>query len=108
MAPIITVLIAGGMFKVVIAILALFGLDPKGVPYLTLSFMADAAFYFLPFMLAVSAAKKFNTNTYLAMMMAGVLLHPNLHRDGRSRQTHRLFGAPIASLHTVAASSPSF
>ena len=77
MAPIITVLIAGGMFKVVIAILALVGLNPKSTAYLTLSFMADAAFYFLPFMLDVSAAKKFNTNTYLAMMMAGVLLHPN-------------------------------
>lgn len=46
MAPIITVLIAGGMFKVVIAILALLGLDPKSTAYLTLSFMADAAFYF--------------------------------------------------------------
>lgn len=32
MAPIITVLIAGGMFKVVIAILALLGLDPKALP----------------------------------------------------------------------------
>lgn len=32
MAPIITVLIAGGMFKVVIAILALLGLDPKAPP----------------------------------------------------------------------------
>ena len=95
MAPIITVLIAGGMFKVVIAILALFGLDPKGVPYLTLSFMADAAFYFLPFMLAVSAAKKFNTNTYLAMMMAGVLLHPNFTAMVAAGKPIALFGAPI-------------
>ena len=32
MAPIITVLIAGGLFKVVIAIMALCGLDPKRTP----------------------------------------------------------------------------
>ena len=95
MAPIITVLIAGGMFKVVIAILALLGLDPKSTAYLTLSFMADAAFYFLPFMLAVSAAKKFNTNTYLAMMMAGVLLHPNFTALVAAGKPIALFGAPI-------------
>lgn len=95
MAPIITVLIAGGLFKVVIAIMALCGLDPKSVPYLTLSFMADAAFYFLPFMLAVSAAKKFNTNTYLAMMMAGVLLHPNFTAMVAAGKPIALFGAPI-------------
>lgn len=95
MAPIITVLIAGGMFKVVIAILALVGLNPKSTAYLTLSFMADAAFYFLPFMLAVSAAKKFNTNTYLAMMMAGVLLHPNFTALVAAGKPIALFGAPI-------------
>lgn len=39
--------------------------------------MADAAFYFLPFLIANSAAKKFKCNSYMAMSIAGGILHPN-------------------------------
>ncbi|MCO6542534.1 MAG: PTS glucose transporter subunit IIA [Lactobacillus sp.] len=95
MSPIIVVLIAGGMFKVVLAILVLFGLNKQSMNYQILNFMADSAFYFLPFMLANSAAKKFNTNPYLAMMMAGVLLHPNFITLVTSGKPISLFGVPI-------------
>jgi len=95
MAPIIPVLIAGGMFKVVLALLALFGMSKTGMNYEILSFIADAAFYFLPFMLANSAAKKFNTSPFLAMLMAGVLLHPNFAAMVTAGKPIALFGMPI-------------
>ncbi|MCB7150389.1 beta-glucoside-specific PTS transporter subunit IIABC [Lactiplantibacillus plantarum] len=95
MAPIIPVLIAGGMFKVVLALCSLFGMNQKGTNYQILSFIADAAFYFLPFIIANSAAKKFNTSPYLAMLMAGVILHPNFAAMVTAGKPIALFGMPI-------------
>lgn len=95
MAPIIPVLIAGGMFKVVLALFVLFGMNKNGMNYQIMNFIADAAFYFLPFMLANSAAKKFNTSPFLAMLMAGVLLHPNFAAMVAAGKPIALFGMPI-------------
>ena len=66
------------MLKAVMALLVSFKLiDTASQTYSILNFMADAAFYFLPFLLANSAAKKFKCNPYMAMTIAGVLMHPN-------------------------------
>lgn len=76
--PILPALTAAGMLKAVLAILvALKWIDTTDSTYRVISFMADAAFYFLPILLANSAAKKFRCNPYLAMMIGGILLHPS-------------------------------
>lgn len=76
--PILPAITAAGMIKAVLAILITFKLVPKEAQaYQILNFMADAAFYFLPILLASSAAKKFKCNPYLAMMLGGILLHPS-------------------------------
>lgn len=96
MAPIITPLIAGGMFKVVISLLTSFNLiSVKSQNYAILSFMADAVFYFLPMMLAVSAAEHFKTNKFLAIATAGVLLHPNWSAMVLAGKPVALFGVPV-------------
>lgn len=76
--PIIPAITGAGMLKAVMALLVSFKLiDTASQTYSILNFMADAAFYFLPFLLANSAAKKFKCNPYMAMTIAGVLMHPN-------------------------------
>jgi PTS system beta-glucosides-specific IIC component len=76
--PILPPLTAAGMLKALLAILAAFKLVTSSSPtYVVINFMADAMFYFMPVFLANSAAKKFNCNSYLAMMLGGILLHPN-------------------------------
>lgn len=76
--PVLPAITAAGMLKAVMSLLVAFKLiDTTGSTYQVINFMADAAFYFLPFLLANSAAKKFNCNAYMAMMIAGILLHPN-------------------------------
>ncbi len=76
--PILPAITAAGMIKAILALLVAFNLaDKSGDTYRVLSFMADAAFYFLPILLASSAAKKFKCNPYLAMMLGGILLHPD-------------------------------
>lgn len=75
--PVLPAITAAGMLKAVLAILITTKLITNdSQTYQVLNFMADAGFYFLPILLANSAAKKFKTNPYMAMMIGGMLLHP--------------------------------
>lgn len=75
--PIIPAITGAGMLKAVMALLVAFKvIDTTSETYQFLNFIADAAFYFLPFLIANSAAKKFKCNAYMAMSIAGVILHP--------------------------------
>lgn len=76
--PILPPLTASGMIKAVLALLVAFKVvSTDSDTYQILSFIGDATFYFLPVILANSAAKKFKCNPYLAMMIGGILIHPN-------------------------------
>lgn len=76
--PILPAITGAGILKALMALLTAFGwIDTKSQTYQILTILSDAAFYFLPFLIANSAAKKFRCNPYMAMSIAGVLLHPN-------------------------------
>ena len=74
--PVIPALIGGGMIKAVLSILVLCGLDDSSSTYAILNLISDAAFYFMPVLLAYGAAIKFECNPVLAMTLACALLHP--------------------------------
>lgn len=98
--PILPAITAAGMLKAVLALLVAFHwVDNTSTTYQVLNFMGDAAFYFLPVLLANSAAKKFNCNPYMAMMMGGILLHPNfVNMVTAAKETGEaitIFGLPI-------------
>lgn len=81
MTPILPVILAGGLVKVLIVLLgpSILGvLSETSNTYALLTIFGDAAFYFLPFLLAYTAARKLNTSIPLAMTLAGVLVHPDL------------------------------
>lgn len=75
--PVIPALIGGGMIKAVLSILTLCGLSTDSSTYAILNFIADAAFYFMPVLLAYGAAIKFGCSPILAMTMALAMLHPD-------------------------------
>lgn len=78
MSPLIPAIIGGSMVKLLAMILEMTGVLPKGAPTLTiLTVIGDGAFFFLPLMVAASAAIKFKTNVSLAIAIAGVLVHPS-------------------------------
>ena len=93
--PIIPAITGAGILKAVMALLSAVGLlSPSSQTYAVLTVFADAAFYFLPFLLAYSAAKKFGCSIVLALSVAGILLHPSfaaLFNDGAVR----FFGIPV-------------
>lgn len=94
--PIIPAITAAGMVKAVLALLKVSGLiDVEGQTYTILSFAADAAFYFMPFLLAASCAKMFQMSSGLAMMLAGILLHPNFKNMIDAADPVRLIGIPV-------------
>ena len=77
--PVIPAITGAGMIKALLAILKLTGLISAASPtYQLLNIIADAAFFFLPVLLAYGASMKFECNPILAMTIAGVLLHPGI------------------------------
>jgi PTS system beta-glucosides-specific IIC component len=75
--PFLPALSGAGMIKAVMALLVTFkAINTSSQVYAILNFIADAAFYFMPVLLAYSSAQKFKANPYLAMTLGGVLLHP--------------------------------
>lgn len=74
--PIIPALAGSGMIKALLALLVATKLvDAGSQTYQIFNAFGDALFYFLPFILAFSAAKRFKCNPYVAAVLAGVLLH---------------------------------
>ena len=99
--PILPAITAAGMMKAVVALLTAFKLvTTDSQSYQIVNFMADAAFYFLPILLANSAAKKFKCNQYLAMMLGGMLLHPTfvtmVNTAKEAGTSISVFGLPIS------------
>lgn len=77
--PVLTAIVAGGMLKAILSLLTVINLlAADSSLYLLLSIISDAPFYFLPFLLAVSSARKFMVNEYLGIALAGILMYPTL------------------------------
>lgn len=76
--PIIPAIAGCGMLKGFLGLFAALGwISQESQTYYILSFISDAAFYFMPILLAYTAAIKFKTSPFIAMVIGGVLLHPN-------------------------------
>lgn len=98
--PILPAITAAGMIKAVLSLLVVFKVvESTSQSYQIITFMADSAFYFLPILLASSAAKKFNCNQYLAIMVGGILLHPTfvsmVNSANETGEAIKLFMIPI-------------
>lgn len=75
--PIIPAITGAGLLKALMALCSAIGILKGGTQtYVILNAMADAAFYFLPILLAQSCARKFKCNQGTAMALAGILLYP--------------------------------
>lgn len=78
-APTLPVLIGCGMFKAVVAMITGFNLLPADHSLVVMmTMLGDLIFYFFPFFLAVSAAKKFNTHEFLALALAAAYMYPTI------------------------------
>lgn len=100
--PIIPAITGAGILKAFMALLTAFGwIDTASQTYSILSVFSDAAFYFLPFLIAYSAARKLKCNPVMAMSIAGILLHPNfismLNNVKETGEPLKFIGIPVTS-----------
>ena len=96
--PIIPAITGAGILKAVLALLvALKIITTDSDTYSFLVIFADAAFFFLPFLLAYSAAKKFGCSIVLALSVAGIMLHPSFTAMLSGDNPVRLFGIPVTA-----------
>ncbi len=95
-SPIVPAIAGAGMIKALLALLILFGwLSKESQTYYVVNFMSDAIFYFLPFLLSYSAANKLKCSPVLALVLAGILLHPNLSQLRTDGNEVSVFGIPL-------------
>jgi len=76
--PILPALIGAGMLKGLLMLAVNLGLNQELGIYIILNATSDAVFYFLPMLLAVTSARKFGANQFLAIVIAGALIHPSI------------------------------
>lgn len=77
MSPLIPAIIGGSMIKLLAMLLSMTGiLSEESSTFNILNTIGDAPFFFLPMLVAVSAARKFNSNVFLALAVSGVMVHP--------------------------------
>ncbi|WP_121643650.1 beta-glucoside-specific PTS transporter subunit IIABC [Bacillus vallismortis] len=77
--PILPAIAGAGMIKGLVALAVTFGwMTETSQAHVILSAIGDGAFYFLPLLLAMSAARKFGSNPYVAAAIGAAILHPDL------------------------------
>jgi beta-glucoside PTS system EIICBA component len=78
-APLLGVMAGAGILKGLLLIAVNFGWLANTDPTYTILFAAaDSLFYFLPVLLAVTTARKFGGNVFVALTIAGALLYPSI------------------------------
>jgi beta-glucoside PTS system EIICBA component len=97
--PILPAIAGAGMIKGLLAAALAFGwLSDKSQVYTILNAIGDGAFYFLPILLAVSAARKFGSNVYVAATIAAALLHPTLTALLGGGKPIEFLGLPVTAV----------
>ncbi|WP_036608377.1 beta-glucoside-specific PTS transporter subunit IIABC [Oribacterium sp. P6A1] len=79
MTPLLPAMLGTGMVKVLLTLLVTFGMmDKASSGYVILYGMADSFFYFLPVFLAYQIAKKLNGSPALYMVIATMMVYPDI------------------------------
>ena len=95
LVPVLPALIAAGIFKMVAV---LFGPKNLGILtaenplYIFCDLVNTATYYFLPFFIAYTAAKKFKSSPIYPMMLVAVMLHPTFLGIVDAGEPFRLYG----------------
>lgn len=77
--PIIPAIVASGLLMGLLGMGSRFAwFNAESDMFALLDMFSNAAFVFLPILVAFSAAKEFKTNQYLAAALGGILIHPAL------------------------------
>lgn len=97
-APLLPAIAGAGLLRGVLALLGFFGwIDTASDTYVVLTAIGDAVFYFLPVLVAMTAARKLGANPYVAVAIAGVLVYPALVTALGSGDAVDFLGLPVTA-----------
>ncbi|WP_413409196.1 beta-glucoside-specific PTS transporter subunit IIABC [Paenibacillus amylolyticus] len=95
-APLLGVMAGAGILKGLLLIASNIGwLETTETTYTILYAAADSLFYFLPLLLAVTTARKFQGNMFVAMTIAGALIYPSIVTLKSEGTPTDFFGIPV-------------
>lgn len=104
--PIIPVIVAAGLFSALLTICKMMGLAPESSTYIFINAAAQAPFYFLPFIVAYTSAKHWNLNPIIVLMLAGILLYPEVITLFEGDTSLSLFGLPVTAANYTSSLVP--
>ncbi|MGI1820890.1 beta-glucoside-specific PTS transporter subunit IIABC [Exiguobacterium sp. TRN 1102] len=94
--PLLGVMAGAGILKGLLAIATNVGwLATDETTYIILNAAADSLFYYLPVLLAVTSARKFGANQFVAMTVAGALIYPSIIQLKNEAVPTDFFGIPV-------------
>lgn len=94
--PMIEPLAVAGLLKAILIMLVTFKIVSKNTQTYQLFYLTcDCIFYFMPFFLAFTAAKKFKCNPYLSLIFAGMLVHPTYMNMIAGNDAVSILGLPV-------------
>ena len=107
--PILPIFCVAGIFKMLVI---LFG--PEGAGFMSetsdlyriLSLVGDAAYYYFPVFAAYSSAKKFKTSPVLALLIAVVMIYPDMLVIVEDGKPFSVFGIPMQLVNYTQAVLP--
>ncbi|MDF9849613.1 MULTISPECIES: PTS transporter subunit EIIC [unclassified Paenibacillus] len=74
-------------------------LDSTSGTYLIMNAASDSVFYFLPLFLAVTASRKFKSNMFVAIAIAGALVYPSVIAAVNATEKLSFLGLPVVLMN---------
>lgn len=94
--PFLGALAASGILKGMLLMLSSFGwMSKESGAYVIWFAAADSIFYFLPIAIAITSAKKFAANIFVALSVAGALVYPTLIAMFNDKAALDFFAIPV-------------
>ena len=104
-APVIPAFAGAGVLKGILTLVTTYGwMSGESGLYVMLNAASDAVFYFLPFILAFTSAKKFKVNEVLALVIAGIYMYPSILNNAGS--TINVLGIDVSLIKYASTALP--
>ncbi|WP_145148630.1 beta-glucoside-specific PTS transporter subunit IIABC [Paenibacillus xylanexedens] len=98
-APMLPAITAAGMLKGLLALFVSLGWMSAGTDtYRILSAIGDGVFHYLPLLIAVSAARKFGSNPFVAIALGTALMYPDMTALLSSGESVGFLGIPVTAV----------
>lgn len=104
--PILWTLAGAGLIKAFLALAVTLGFNAESQEYILLNAVGDAIINFLPFAIAITAAKRFKANQFTSLALAGILLYPSIIELNAAGEPVHFFGIPVVMVSYVSSVIP--